>query len=89
VGTFAKKVSCLRDTYKRAQNLPYSIQMKQINAFYLKRSKSLREILFELDALKIKRGDCPEMRDTSTLNLVEEKKNLINNVNDKEITQCT
>jgi hypothetical protein len=30
---------------------------------------------------------CQEMRHTSTLNLVEEKKNLIKKVNDKEITQ--
>jgi hypothetical protein len=30
-----------------------------------------------------------EMRDTSTLNLAEEKKNLIKNVNDKAITQYT
>jgi hypothetical protein len=29
------------------------------------------------------------MRDTSTLNLAEEKKNLIKNVNDKAITQYT
>jgi hypothetical protein len=32
---------------------------------------------------------CQEMRDTSTPNLAEEKKNLIKNVNDKAITQYT
>jgi hypothetical protein len=31
--------------------------MKQINACWLKRIKSLREILNELDAMKIKRGE--------------------------------
>jgi hypothetical protein len=37
MGTFATKVSSLSDTHRREQNLPSSIQMKQINACWFKR----------------------------------------------------
>jgi len=40
-----------------------------------------------MNAIKKQINDCQEMRDTYTLNLAEEMKNLIKNVNDKAITQ--
>jgi hypothetical protein len=57
VGTFSAKVSSLSDIHRREQNLPSNIQMKQINACWLKRIKSLREMINELDVVKNKRGD--------------------------------
>jgi hypothetical protein len=57
VGTFVVKISSLSDTHRREQKIPSSIQMKKINACWLKRIKTLREILSELDVVKIKRGD--------------------------------
>jgi len=57
VGTFSAKVSSLSDIHRREKNLPSSIQMKQINVCWLKRIRSLRKILNELDVAKNKRGD--------------------------------
>jgi len=56
-GTFAEKVSSLSDTHRREQNIPSNILMKQINACWIKRIKCLRELLSELNIVKIKRGD--------------------------------
>jgi hypothetical protein len=57
VGTFSAKVSSLSDIHRRKKNLPSRIQMKQINVCWLKRIRSLRKILNELDVAKNKRGD--------------------------------
>jgi len=57
MGTFATKNSSLYDTHRREQNLTSSIWMNKINACWLKGIKSLKEMSFELDVVKIKRGD--------------------------------
>jgi hypothetical protein len=57
MGTFVSKVLSLSDTHIREHNLPSNIWMKPINACCLKMIKSLREILYEVDVVKIKRGD--------------------------------
>ena len=57
VRKFAKKISRLSDTHRREQNLPSKIQMKQINVWWLKIIKCLRDLLSECDAFKIKRDD--------------------------------
>jgi hypothetical protein len=57
VGTFSSKASSLSDIHIRDQNLPSNIQMKQINYCWLKRIKSLREMINEIDVVKNKRGD--------------------------------
>lgn len=56
MGTFVAEVSSLSDIHRREQNLPSSIRMKQINTCWLKIIKILREMLSELDDVKIKRG---------------------------------
>ena len=56
VGTFVEKVSSLTDTHIREHNLPSRIWMKQINTCWLKRIKSLREMLNEIYVVKIKKG---------------------------------
>jgi hypothetical protein len=57
VGIFSAKVSSLSDIHKIEQNLPCNIWMKQINACWLERIKSLSEMINELDVVKNKRGD--------------------------------
>ena len=57
MGTFVEKVSSLSDTHRREQKLLSSTLMKQYNAYWLKRIKSSRKMLTELDVVKIKRGD--------------------------------
>jgi hypothetical protein len=57
VATFSAKVLSLSDIYRREKNLPSNIRMKQINACWLKRIKSLREMINELYVVKNKRGD--------------------------------
>jgi hypothetical protein len=56
VGTFSKKKSSLSDTHRRDQNLPSITRMKQSNAYLLKITKILGEMLNELDVVKSKRG---------------------------------
>jgi len=56
LGTFVAEVSSLSDIHRREQNLPSSIRMKQINTCWLKIIKIVREMLSELDDVKIKRG---------------------------------
>jgi hypothetical protein len=57
VGTFVEKVSSLSDTHIEEKKPSLQYSMKQINSCWLKMIKYLREMLSELDVVKIKRGD--------------------------------
>jgi hypothetical protein len=57
MGTFSAKVLSLSDIHRRYQNLPSKTRVKQINSFWLKIIKFLREMLSECDFINTKRGD--------------------------------
>jgi hypothetical protein len=57
VGTFLTKVLSLSDINIRDQNIPSKTCFKQINAFWLRRIKGLREMISECDVINTKRGD--------------------------------
>jgi hypothetical protein len=57
ISNFSARVSSLSEFRQKEEDLPLMIHLKQLKAFWLKRIKSLKEILAEFDVISSKRGE--------------------------------
>jgi hypothetical protein len=57
ISTFSARVSSLSEFRKKEEDFPSTIHLKQLKACWLKRIKSLKEMLVECDVISVKRGE--------------------------------
>jgi len=57
ISTFSAKVSSLSEFWRKEEDLPSTIHLKQLKACWLKRIKSLKEMLAKCDVNSVKRGE--------------------------------
>jgi hypothetical protein len=57
ISTFVAKVSSLSEFQRKEEDFPSTIHIKQLKACWLKRIKSLKEMLVECDTISVKRGE--------------------------------